>query len=394
MHCKQTILEMMLSFVVFSIGAQFPVAATAANQTSFTIIATGGGNIFSTFGNCPSINNNGTVAFKTILSDHNTIAIYTGDGVNYKKIISSFQSIQDNPSINDDGYVAFGAYSGTNGVWKSNGIALKQIYQPTTSVSPSINASGYVGFSASTGSGHAIVLAGNGTSLKYIADESCNFSSVSTPVLNDLGTAVFMGQDLGTVYTAIYKGSGGALQRIIGQNDSLGNGTTISSLDNRPTLNNAGDVVFRVADSLGIKRLMLFKDGSISQIADNTGQFADFYNDYGSRPAINNNGLIVFHATLDDGTEGLFSGPDPVADKIILRGENLFGYTMNNFVLGADGINDKGQIAFQALVQGGPPLIVRASILVPEPSTLCLIVMALTSLIYYRFSRYFNKYLH
>lgn len=47
-------------------------------------------------------------------------------------------------------------------------------------------------------------------------------------------------------------------------------------------------------------------------IADQTGPFANF----GGAPVINDAGDVAFVASLDDGTQGIFSGPDPGTDTV------------------------------------------------------------------------------
>ena len=49
-------------------------------------------------------------------------------------------------------------------------------------------------------------------------------------------------------------------------------------------------------------------------------------------PSISDEGLVLFNASLDaDGkSPGIFRGPDPMADKIIAFGDELFGSTVVN----------------------------------------------------------------
>ena len=72
---------------------------------------------------------------------------------------------------------------------------------------------------------------------------------------------------------------------------------------------------------------------------------------------------------------GVYSGGDPVADKILAGGDSLCGSTVLNVDFQRFGLNDAGQIAFWADLQDGRSLIVRAEpggsgvLCVSEPST-------------------------
>jgi hypothetical protein len=82
-----------------------------------------------------------------------------------------------------------------------------------------------------------------------------------------------------------------------------------------------------------------FDPASITLLADNGGPFASF-----GAVELDNAGNVVFEATLDNGESGIFSGPDPIADKIIVTGDSLDGELVTLVQLGQ--INQSCQIAF------------------------------------------------
>jgi hypothetical protein len=88
--------------------------------------------------------------------------------------------------------------------------------------------------------------------------------------------------------------------------------------------------------------------------------------------ALNEAGTIVYRAALDDGRFGLFDGPDLVADKIIATGDSLFGSTVTGLAF-ATGINDANQIVFSYTLANGTNGIAVAT--VPEPASLGLLVL-------------------
>ena len=82
-------------------------------------------------------------------------------------------------------------------------------------------------------------------------------------------------------------------------------------------------------------------------------------------PTINNQGKIAFTALVDDfrtleSYTGLFTGPDPVADLVIRTGAPLAGSTLVSVAMFREGLNDVGQIAFHATLADGTEGIYRA----------------------------------
>jgi hypothetical protein len=71
-------------------------------------------------------------------------------------------------------------------------------------------------------------------------------------------------------------------------------------------------------------------------------------------------GGLAFLATRDAGGDGIFRGPDPVADKVIATGDPLFGSTVTFLDFQRGGLNAAGEIAFRADLADGRTVIVRA----------------------------------
>src|SRR5690606_5770067 len=65
--------------------------------------------------------------------------------------------------------------------------------------------------------------------------------------------------------------------------------------------------------------------------------------------AINDVGTVAFIAGLDAGGSGIFTGPDPVGDKVIQTGDPLFGSTLSFLTSAIDpeALNNNGDIAFR-----------------------------------------------
>ena len=62
------------------------------------------------------------------------------------------------------------------------------------------------------------------------------------------------------------------------------------------------------------------KRGPLTTIADASGAYCVLGN-----PSTNNRGTVAFVAILDTGDSGVFTGPNPVADKVIGTGDFLAG---------------------------------------------------------------------
>src|SRR5436190_5147381 len=75
--------------VVTLFSSSLPLrAATGSNRYQFKAIAAKDA-LFSTFGNWPSINNSGDVAFNTILTQTSNYAIYVGNGISTHEIYNA-----------------------------------------------------------------------------------------------------------------------------------------------------------------------------------------------------------------------------------------------------------------------------------------------------------------
>jgi hypothetical protein len=182
----------------------------ATDSSSFTTVALTSSPEFTAFGNTPSINNSGTVVFTasrdagagggsglykaTDSSSFTTVALTTGP---------EFSGFGNAPSINDLGMVAFtaGRDAGGSGIYKATDSSGFTPVALTTSpefsafiAGASINTSGTVAFYANTDAGGSgIYTASNSSSFTPVAlNTSPEFADfIGTPSINSLGRVAF-----------------------------------------------------------------------------------------------------------------------------------------------------------------------------------------------------------
>ncbi len=109
--------------------------------------------------------------------------------------------------------------------------------------------------------------------------------------------------------------------------------------------------------------------GQLSTVADSAAGFASF-----GAASINDPGQLAFLASLNGGGTGIFDGPDTTADKIIATGDTLDGSTIISLAFGREGLNDQGQITFWAELANGQQGVFVANP-VPEPSSAILLTV-------------------
>jgi hypothetical protein len=146
---------------------------------------------------------------------------------------------------------------------------------------------------------------------------------------------------------AIMRGSGRKLTTIASTADEF----NFFGFDT--SINGAGEVAFKAELDEGLD----FVEGLFSGRGTKAGVTTHYlsstspFDGDDSRPAINDAGDIAFHATLDDGTSGIFLGPDAVADRAVATGDTLDGATVQNITFCEQGLSDAGEFAFMATLE-------------------------------------------
>jgi len=174
-----------------------------------------------------------------------------------------------------------------------------------------------------------------GTFEERFRNSTSEFDSPSSRMsLNELGQIAF--QDSGIVLS----NPDGTFRRIF---DSSATGLAVFD----PSLNIFGRVAvsgFTFGDPQ-VAGIFTSRGGPVTTVADNTGRYSSF-----GRPSLNDLGQVVFTADLDEfgpngfPLQGVFTGPDPVKDKVLQSGDNYAGMPVSSVFTCSEALNNVGQI--------------------------------------------------
>jgi hypothetical protein len=328
---------------------------TRAGPYTFTNIADSDGDFGFTFG-APSINSAGTAAFITNL-DNGDIGVFSGNGgaTTIALVSGPFASLGfgDNPTINTAGTVAFrGILDAGNddGIFTGAGGATTTIHlasEPDLSsflTNPVINDAGLVVFKAGRDGGFfGIFTDSDNTPLDTIAlsGSTETYSNLGdTPSINASGEVAFQAtRRAGNVRGIFTSGDGGTTIALAGPGG-------FADFSN-PAINSVGTVAFRADLVAGGSGIFTGSGGPMTTtVATTAGPFSGF-----GDPSINAAGFagaesVAFFALLDNNESGIFVGPDPDEDMVIVTGDPLFGSTLSLARLGINALNDDGEVAF------------------------------------------------
>ena len=176
--------------------------------------------------------------------------------------------------------------------------------------------------------------------------------------LNEVGQIAF--QDNGIVLS----NPDGTIRRIVDSNSG-----EFAVFD--PSLNIFGRVAFTGATFVGDEQVLgvfTSRGGPVTTVADSTGRYASF-----QEPSLNDLGRIVFTANLDEfgdngfQLQGVFTGADPVADKVLQTGDLYEGVPVSSVFTCAEALNNLGQIVMTVQSENPETFEVRTFIVKATP---------------------------
>ena len=258
----------------------------------------------------------------------------------------AYQLFRGTPALSHNGKVAFlsDAKTGAVGYFRGSNPDHDFIYgNPDFDEigDVAINNQGMVAFKARLKSGREQrrqVFLGDGGGPPKAVPESAH-SHVGVPYLNDQGAVVF------STGAQVFMSDGTTTTSILKKD-------TEYFLFHRPVINDEGLILVQASRNLQDdrmeKQLLLIDKHERMVMASTEGPYAEFYGAH----SLNNKGQIAFSALLDSGIAGIFIGPDPETDTIIRQGDELEGSRiLDGPVLSNHGLNDEGVIVFFARLE-------------------------------------------
>lgn len=347
----------LITFVVLLGLLPGPTARAQNANYTYTLIADTRGP-FSFFGSV-SINDAGRVAFSAGL-DAGGVGVFTGDGGLITRIDDAggpFPRIYET-SINRSGTVVFSADldAGGSGIFLADGQRVATIvdsggpFGSLAFVGVSLNDREQVAFRAPLDDGsEGIYLASSGT-ISELYHSRGPFRSFGDPSLNNAGEVAFVATFDNSSQGGVFRGNGGPLTPIPGTSES-----------SPSQINDAGVVAFAATSAAG-NNIFLSDGGPGVLFASGP--------DISRRLSLNNVGTVAFARVVGEGViTGIHTGPDRVRDKVISSRDLLLGSTIVFFYPspGPDALNNRGQVAFRAVLADGRVVIVRADPRQPRP---------------------------
>lgn len=344
-----------LAFVLMVAGSATGLAVPAAAETwTFTNLAEAGSG-FSAF-EAPAINGvGGAVCFAwTAAGDQAIVRMGPGgpqvvavaDDAPFVSFtgVGGLQLVNE-PDLDDEGRVIFRAYTYDPDTWMHESAAY--LYDSGSTVAlttgasldwcnPTFGDDGTAALIASNGGNH-LVQVGQAPNLVTVVDTTGAYYEFAGEVAASADGKIAFRATRDTYDWVICRWDGTAVVDVA---SVLGDGYL--QLGYQLAINAAGQVAFGVQSSEWVHGIGIGAGGGPSTVViDNEGPYDSF-----GHVGIDGEGRVVFTAELDDWSDGIFAGPDPVADKVIARGDPLFGSTVTLAETGRYGVNEAGQVGF------------------------------------------------
>jgi hypothetical protein len=314
-----------------------------------------------------AINDRGQVALVAVLKSGGQAIYRTEADGQLTTIAHSDGLIRDfylSPYLNDSGTVSFGAdlTDGRQALFTGSGGDLTRIadtepaspFSSLPAPAPRIGSDGTVYFQAPLRSGGKGFFAGDGGPPSTLYVTGGEFSAFpGSPASQVHGDTLAFRATLTGGPAGVFRGNGLHTDTIVTAGD-----TYSSFLGSE--INDAGTVGIIANLTAGGQAIVIAKDGTLTTFVDTSGPFSRFAE---GRLSISNQEGAVFGADLAAGGTGIFDGPDPAVDKILAKGDELFGSTVVGFptnFLNPRGLNNVGQIVFRVNLADGRTVLVRA----------------------------------
>ncbi|HTR34431.1 MAG TPA: IPT/TIG domain-containing protein [Bryobacteraceae bacterium] len=327
----------------------FSGTALSATTYTFTKIVDNGAGPFNLMAfQTYILNGNGAVAF-SIGSEGG--GIYIGSGGDVATVAAGAPTYYILTGFNDSGTVVYQA-SGSITTNTANGTPFKVAPDGSGTSLPAINNNGTVVFT--TMDNTVMTRTGSAAAQTLV-------SNTALPRANQLLAPILYGLGINSAGTVAFYGTNVASETSCNCGLVLvapGSNPVLTSFKQNVTenteLNDSGAVAFMGIYN-GAKGVFVAQNGQVGAAVDLTSQLVSLATQYVS---LNNKGEVAYFAKFDISpfTQGIFTGPDKVNDKVIANGDPLFGSVVSSIgtsEFGGRFLNDKGQIAFSYVLSNG-----------------------------------------
>jgi hypothetical protein len=304
-----------------------------------------------------SVNDAGDVAFQAVLQGGGT-GVFTGNGGPVAEAAGSALLVEatSHPDINGGGATSFygDLAGGTQGVFLHRDGRLQPLADTggrfvfIGPLGPTMNDAGVVAFRAELIKGVSGIFVADGGAIEMVADTEGPWSQFhGLPVINKSGAVVFRA-DRKDGLQGIYAGDAGSIRTVVETGDLF------QALGHFPSVNDHGTVAFTATLRCAGGGIFSVDEGRITQICDTDGTFEAYRG-----ALIIGDGAVIRIATPRGGSLGLFSGSDPMADRILAVGDALFGSAVAELASNPVSVSGTGYLAIRARLEDDRQLILR-----------------------------------
>ena len=325
---------------------------------SSTVIATTGERFSDFAPYVASVNDAGIVAFQATMPGGGT-GVFTGSGGEVAEVpgLALVAGVTSHPDLNQAGDTSFygDRAGGGQGVFLLRAGRLQTIADTSDAFSsigpagPTMNEAGMVAFRADRTAAVSGIFAWDGAAAVTVADTEGPWGRFhGLPVATGDQRVVFRADRKDGV-EGIYAGRAGSIRTIAETGDRF------EDLAFFPSVDGGGTVAFAATLRDGGPAIVVVDEDGRTRIVETGGAFESYRG-----ALIAGDGAVVRIATPAGGSLGLFSGPDPGADRILAIGDLLLGSTVEEFASNPVSVNVAGQVAIRATLADGRQLILRA----------------------------------
>ena len=333
-----------------------------AVEYDFVSVDASGGSLSQFTRTLPSVNASGATAFAApvynAVSNRDDYVVFRSDGAQLTAVLNLTDAVgPGTPSsvvINDAGVIAVSYAAGSGAVvlriaadGSFSALARADLLGPGPylAFAPeiSMNQAGQVAVLVTNQDATFSIVRLDDSGAVEIARSSPALLAFSAPTLNDSGVAAFKAQVPATGTMGVYTASGGALtnEGVVPPCDRVSGAA--------PVIDNAGFVL----SDCGAPLLFRARGGSATVLV--AGSEDPMFGRLASSYSVNGRGRPAFVAgpAGESADVGLFTGNDPVRDKVARTGDVLFGLDVRDLRVGPHAINDGGRIAFLLQIGAG-----------------------------------------